>query len=151
MVELADLCTELNNWFDRSRYFGSFVIEDGVIDLGDLVSDGSLKDGQYFRIIGSTFNDGVYKYPASDLIDEVFEGAVWAMAVPPAVIAMQAEIDDWMNKYGEIVNNPYQSESFGGYSYSKSSGGGSANNGIDAGSWQNQFRSRLNKWRKIRP
>ena len=147
-MELSDLCNELNNWFDVSRHFGRFTIKGGSISLNEEVN---LVDGQYFRIVGSVFNDGVYKYPASDLADEVFEGAVWAMAVPPAVIAMQAEIDDWMNKYGEIVNSPYQSESFGGYSYSKSSGSGSASDGADIGSWQNQFRSRLNKWRKIRP
>lgn len=150
MVELADLCIELNNWFDRSRYFGSFIIKDGVIDLSDLVYDGSLKDGQYFRIVGSTFNDGVYKYPSSDLVDEVFEGAVWAMAVPPTVVALCEEINGWMSKYKDVIDSPFQSESFGGYSYSKSSGGGSANNGTDVGSWQNQFHSRLNKWRKIR-
>lgn len=144
MVELADLCIELNNWFDRSRYFGSFTIDGGVIDLSSL----GLKDGQHFRIIGSVFNDGVYEYPASDLVDEVFEGAIWAMAVPPAVMALQKEIDGWVTKYGDVVSSPYQSESFGNYSYSKS--GGSSNNGLDTGSWQSQFHSRLNKWRKIR-
>lgn len=151
MVELVDLCTELNNWFDRSRHFGRFTIEGGVIDLGSLVSSNDLRDDQYFRIVGSVFNDGVYKYPASDLKDEVFEGAVWTMAVPPAVMALQRDINDWIGKYGDVVSSPYQSESFGGYSYSKSSGGGSADNGTDAGSWQNQFHSRLNRWRKIRP
>lgn len=146
-MTLTDLCAELNNWFDKSRHFGSFTIKDGVIDLNSLITGGFVQGGQYFRIVGSVFNDGVYKYPASGLVDEVFEGAVWAMAVPPSVIALQTQIDEWESKYGAIVNSPYQSESFGGYSYTKAGSG----NADGTSSWQVYFHSQLNKWRKIRP
>ena len=167
---LEEICRELNNWFDtnpndgtKNHYFGTFVIEDGIIDL----SETDIKPNQYFRIIGSVFNDGVYKFeptvtPTQDhpethrpvLTDETFDGAVWAMAVPPSVIALSAEIEAWQEKYGGVDStamSPYTSESFGGYSYSKSKGG-SGNSGADAnsGTWQNAYASRLNKWRKIR-
>lgn len=148
------ICRELNNWFDRNsdgsdnRYFGTFAIEDGIIDL----SETDIKDGQYFRIIGSTFNDGVHQFPATDLQDETFDGAVWLMAIPKAVLDLATEIEAWEAKYGGVDSpsmSPFNSESFGGYSYSKSSRSGS---GVDesAGTWQGKFASRLNKWRKIR-
>ena len=143
---LGEVCQEINNWFDKKRYFGEFVISDGVLQPGDF----ELLDGQYFRIIGSTFNDGVYRYPAEKLADETFSGAIWAMAVPPAVIAISDEIEDWVNKYTDAMNSPYQSESFGGYSYTKKSSSGSS--GSDSSTtWQEVFASRLNRWRKICP
>ena len=101
---------------------------------------------QYFRIVGSIFNDGVYKNDDElHLTDELFDGAVWLMAVPREIVDLAKEISDWNKKYGEAINTPYQSESFGGYSYSKASGG---SNGSSP-SWQSVFSSRLNKWRKI--
>ena len=51
---------------------------------------------------------------------------------------------------GAYSMSPFTSESFGGYSYSKSSGSG-GNGEAQALSWQRQFQSSLNKWRKIRP
>lgn len=143
---LTELCQELKNWFDCDRYFGEFKIDGGSIDLGD-----KLQNGQYFRIIGSVFNDGVYQYPVTGLTDETFDGAVWAMAIPPVVIALASDIKDWMDKYGgadSALMSPYNSESFGGYSYSKS-GGGSGDGSSLSGTWQGAFASRMNRWRKI--
>lgn len=144
---LAELCKELNNWDFQKRavkYFGTFTIEDGSLDFDKLQPD------QYFRIVGSVFNDGIYKHPAV-LRDETFEGAIWAMAIPEEVVALAAEIKEWVAKYGgaDSANmSPYNSESFGGYSYTKS-GGGSSDGTSAAGTWQAAFKSRLNKWRKI--
>ena len=141
---LTDLCQELRNWFDRGqpKWYGEFTIENGALVLND---DMELKVGQYFRVVGSSLNDGVYQWGSEDaLTDESFTGAIWAMAVPPSVIALSGEIDAWIVKYGDIVNSPYQSESFGGYNYSKASG-----NGTDGVSWQNTFKSKLDRWRKI--
>ena len=150
-MEMTDLCKELNNWFVRSRYYGKFRITDGQIDLSDLVHDGSLQVGQFFRICDSVFNDGVYQYPTSNLTDEVFEGAVWAMAVPPAVIALQAQINDWLNDddVQKALKSPYTSESFGGYSYTKASGKNSNSGQNTAFTWQDMFANELNRWRKI--
>lgn len=142
---LTEICQELRNWFDRDmpKWFEKFTIENGSIDL-------PLQEGQYFRIIGSTFNDGVYQYPTTSLVDEVFRGAVWAMAVPPAVIALSTEIDAWQAQYADVLKSPYTSESFGGYSYTRASGGSSGGVSNDTPSWQSTFASRLNQWRKIR-
>lgn len=147
---LTELCKELNNWFDVKRIFGRFEIVSGSIDLSN-----HLQNGQYFRIVGSIFNDGVYQYPATGLTDEIFDGAVWAMAVPPSVVALADEISDWKSKYGgvdSVAMSPFQSESFGGYSYTKKSGSGSSSGGADnSGTWQGAFANKLNLWRKIRP
>jgi hypothetical protein len=149
---LTELCQELKNWFDRSRVIGSFKIENGIIVSTD--NDAvPLQEGQYFRIIGSVFNDGVHQYPATDLIDEEeFEGAIWMLAIPKDVINLANDIEDWQNKYGSVDSeamSPFSSESFGGYSYSKN-GGGSSDSSSNSGSWQGAFASRMNKWRKIR-
>ena len=140
---LTELCAELRNYFEvpNGRHFGTFTISGGSIAPLDF-----LQEGQYFRIIGSTFNDGVYQYPATSLTDEVFEGAVWSMAVPPAVIDLAAEIEDWNKKYGELVNSPYASESFGGYQYSKAFGAESSGGVVK---WETVFRTQLNRYRKI--
>lgn len=142
---LTELCQELRNWFEREIYFGTFTIENGQIHP----PDGSLQNGQYFRIAGSVFNDGVHKYdPEEELTDEVFEGAIWSMGVPPAVIDLSERISAWVAKYGDSVSSPYQSESFGGYSYHKaSSGRGNADSGNPT--WQSTFANELNRWRKI--
>ena len=146
---LTELCKEINNYFDVERHFGKFTIESG-----ELLGIDFLQDGQYFRIVGSVFNDGVYQYPKEGLKDEVFDGAIWAMAVPQEVIALAGDIKDWCDKYQSVDSmamSPYNSESFGGYSYSKSSGGSGDGSGDGSGTWQGAFANRLSNWRKIRP
>ena len=137
---LTELCAELRNYFEvpNGRHFGKFTISGGSIAPLDF-----LQEGQYFRIVGSVFNDGVYQYPATSLTDEVFEGAVWAMAVPPTLIALAAEIKAY-NESDAGNASPYTSESFGGYSYTKATDASGAPIG-----WQKAFASRLNKWRKL--
>lgn len=148
---LTELCQELRNWFNRNmdKWDGDFIIEDGVLRN----FAGKLKPNQYFRIIGSVFNDGVHKYGEGGLTDETFTGSIWAMAVPPAVIALSEDIDAWKAKYdGEdsVVRSPFNSESWGGYSYSKTgSGSGSGSDGSKIGSWKAAFAYDLNRWRKI--
>ena len=138
---LEQVLMHLKNWFlvPGGIHEGTYTIEDGGITLPFLAN------GQYFRIVGSVFNDGLHQYPASDLKAETFDGTVWALAVPQDVIELAAEIEEWQKKNGEASVSPYQSESFGGYSYSKatdSATGGSV-------TWQSAFRSRLNAWRKL--
>ena len=149
---LTEICQYLNNWFDRGqkKWFSEFEISDNKITI-----DGAelpLVEGQYIRIVGSLFNDGVYLVsPDMRLKDENFNGAVWSMAVPQVVVDLAVEVASWVEKYGgaDSANmSPYNSESFGGYSYSKS-GGGSASDGSGAGTWQSAFASRLALWRKI--
>lgn len=144
---LTELCKEINNWFEYAKFFGTFTIENNVI-----TGSYSLQENQYFRIVGSVFNDGVYQFGDADLEDETFTGAIWAMAVPKDVIALAADIKDWSDKYlgvDSAAMSPFNSESFGGYSYSKSSGGSSSGNVDLSGTWQGVFADRLNHWRKI--
>jgi len=138
---LEDVLRYLKNWFasPEDKHYETYTVKNGGIELP------FLHEGQYFRVIGSTFNDGLYKYPANDMQDESFEGSVWALKVPPAVIALANEIAAWQEKNGEQAVGPFTSESFGGYSYTKA---------IDAKTggavtWESAFRSRLNKWRKL--
>lgn len=138
---LEQVLRHLNNWFLGDIHEGTFTVENGSIALP------FLQTNQYFRICGSVFNDGLHLYPAVDLTDETFTGTVWALAVPKAVVALAEDIAAWEEKNGEAVASPYQSESFGGYSYTKRSVGsdGSALNG-----WQGAFKGRLNDWRKFK-
>ena len=142
---LTELCAELKNYFLRDReadiHYGSYTISGGSIVLPFLLT------GQYFRIVGSVLNDGVYEYPAVGLTDETFAGAVWAMAVPPTVIALADDIEAWNAKNADALASPYTSESFGGYSYTKASGASSSGGG--AYSWKDQFASRLAKYRRL--
>ena len=138
---LEQVLMHLKNWFlvPGGIHEGTYTIEDGGITLPFLANE------QYFRICGSVFNDGLHQYPATDLKAETFEGTVWALAVPQAVIDLATEIESWQAKNGDASVSPYQSESFGGYSYSKatdSSSGGAV-------TWHSAFRSRLNAWRKL--
>ena len=139
---LEQVLGDIRNWFvvDGGIHSGTFTIEDGGITLPFLAN------GQYFRIIGSVFNDGVYQYPSANLVDEKFSGAIWALAIPPAVVDLADEIGAWQEKNGEASASPYQSESFGGYSYSKATD--SASGG--AVTWQSVFKRQLSAWRKIR-
>lgn len=137
-ISMNDLCDTLHNYFVREKHSGTFSIEGGTVVLPFLIN------GQYFRIVDSVLNDGVYQYPCSALADETFSGEVWAMAVPPAVVALLTNINEWQSKYGKASESPYQSESFAGYSYSKASGA----NGTPI-NWETVFSGELAKWRKI--
>ena len=138
---LEQVLMHLNNWFlvPCGIHEGTYTIEDGGIALP------FLEIGQYFRICGSVFNDGLHQYPAGDLKTETFDGTVWALAIPQAVIELSEEIEAWETKNGDAAKSPFSSESFGGYSYSKATD--SASGG--AVTWQSAFRSRLNAWRKL--
>ena len=90
---IYEICEEIKNYFinpDEDIYTGEFTISGGNLSNADY-----LKNGQYFRIKGSALNDGVWQYPASGLVDETFNGAVWAMRLPPAFIALAADIEAW--------------------------------------------------------
>lgn len=157
---LTELCGYLKNWFVEEMIFGDFKIADGLLTYAD-GSELPLQDGQYFRIIGSVFNDGCHNHPSSmgegasssssiSLKDEEFNGAVWTMAVPSDVLKLADEIAAWRAKYegaDSAALSPFNSESFGGYSYSKS--GGNTASGANGSSWQSVFGNRLLRYRKV--
>lgn len=146
---IEQICAHIHNYFDMDEYrrywhreTGEFTIANGALSLPFLLP------GQYFRIDGSRFNDGVHQYPADDLQDETFTGAIYEMRPKRAFLQLCADIEAWQEKNGAAAAGPYQSESFGGYSYTLAGGNGNNGEGLGAG-WQNSFRTRLDPWRKI--
>lgn len=135
---LGQVLAHLRNYFLHSYETRTFEVSNGSIELP------RLRAGQHFCISGSVFNDGVYQYPVSDLKDEVFYGTVFALAIPKSLLDLVKEIEDWQTANGKASASPYQSESFGGYSYTMKSGADGA-----SVSWQSAFADRLNVWRKI--
>lgn len=148
---LTEICAEIRNYFslEEDKLYGEFSVVDG-----EITPSFYLEDNQYYRIVGSVFNDGVHQN-GDQLIDEdSFNGAIWKMRVPKAILDLDEEITAWQAENGNVQSanmSPYTSESFGGYSYSKSSGGGTGSGaGASAVTWQTMFAKRLNPYRKIR-
>ena len=139
---LEQVLMNIRNWFPVKGgiYSGTFTIKDGGITLPFLA------DGQYFRICGSVFNDGLHQYNVLDLTDETFNGTIWALSIPQPIIDLANEIQEWQDKNADALSSPYSSESFGGYSYSKATN--SETGGAET--WQSHFKQQLSAWRKIR-
>lgn len=150
---LTELCQEIRNWFERGIFPGTITIRNNAFTFDD-GKDPGLLTGQYYRIVGSVFSDGIHQYGSEkqgELADETFTGAIWALAIPKEVVALADEINAWRVKYDNADSaalSPFQSESFGGYSYSK---GGGASTGGSGADWTGIFKKRLNTWRKILP
>lgn len=135
---LESVLRHIHNRFEICSVVGEFEI-----DSGSLVVPGA-QDGQYVWIEGSVFNDGLHRCPLDSLEDETFDGRVYLLAVPSAVEDITENISEWCADNAETLSSPYQSESFGGYSYTKSASGGSTLSG-----WQAQFKNELNPYRKL--
>ena len=136
MEMLEAVLTHLRNWFPVRCDAGPFTIASGNPDVD------FLRPGQYFRIRGSVFSDGLHVYQSGEtLTDETFVGEIWALAIPKSVKELSEEITAYTEK------NPVTdkvSESFGGYSYSRASGTTGAPTG-----WQGAFASHLAPYRRI--
>lgn len=139
---LEQILDYIHNYFEKEVHHGTFVINDHVLDVDFLVY------GQYYKVEGSVLNDGIYQYGVDELIDETFNGRVLSMAVPRSIIILSEEIQGWVDKYGESSASPYQSESFGGYSYSKGTATDKSGRSVPI-TWQSVFGTRLNAYRKI--
>ena len=150
---LTEVCHECNNYFRRESLHKTFSVEDHAL-VG--LPEDFLQVNQFVLIEGSIFNDGVHKYLATgmNLRDEGdFLGNVTALAIPQEFQDLVAEISAWQTKYGgtdSAALSPFSSESFGGYSYSKSSGGSSSDGSADGANWKTVFASKLTKWRRVR-
>lgn len=144
MTVLDEVCAEIRNYFceDKDKLIGDFTIENGVISPPLDLSQMTL-----IRIVGSRYNDGVH-YSNEPFNDESFHGGIWIMSPPQAFLDLINEIEQWQTKYGNVDSaamSPFLSESFGGYSYSKSSSSGEAKT-----TWQTAFSNRLNIYRRAR-
>lgn len=147
---LGEICAKIRNYFTYSedKHIGDWMISSGIILPAITLST------DYIRIVGSRLNDGVHVRGKDgfSLKDESFHGAIWIMSPPADFIALADEIAAWQEKNGDLdgpAMSPFTSESFGGYSYSKSggSGDGSISTGAD---WASAFASRLNIYRRVR-
>lgn len=155
-MDITEICAECRNYFapaskkaDRSFiHTGEFTISGHSVTPLDFI-----QQGQYFRIVGSAMNDGVYCNTTADLAvltDETFTGTILEMSVPRAFLTLCAEIGAWRtkNEATDSANmSPFTAESFAGYSYQK--GGGISQGTGNAMSWQEQFSKRLNAWRRL--
>lgn len=145
---LEQILMEIHNWF-RVRddvdgiHPGTYTIENGGIALP------FLRDGQYFRIMGSLFNDGLHRYgPDMEVLtDETFDGTIWSLAIPKSVVDAAAEAETWMAKNGAIVDGVYSSESFGGYTYTKDT---TATDSVSKTGIPSHILAKVNGYRKLR-
>ena len=138
---LEEILDYIHNYFVKEIYKGKFKIEEGSLSVD------FLQENQYFKVKGSVFNDGIHKFSSDILTDEEFKGEIWAMAVPTRLIELAAEIEEWQEKNTETLSSPYQSESFGGYSYTKATSG--SGGGSSQITWRDVFGKKLNAYRKI--
>ena len=141
---LQAILWHINNWFERESSRGDFTISGG-----ELVNPGvSIADGQYFRIQGSVFNDGLHLFPC-ELADEEFTGKVSALAIPQAVKDIAEEAEAWERENGSASASTLQSESFGGYSYTRASAYDSASGSSCPMTWKSVFGPRLRQWKRL--
>lgn len=136
---LEKIIAYLNNDFrvsDDEPETHEWEIVGGTLTVPDVC------EGQYVRIFGSLFNDGVRKYPLTGLTDETFTGCVIPLAIPRVILTLAEEIETWSEK-----NQPtaFTSESFGGYTYSKATKA----DGTAAG-WREVFADDLKPYKKMK-
>ena len=143
---LTEICQYLHNYFDYERHFGDIsIVGHEVFCNGKLLE---IESGQYFALFRHRIPLGVFQ--KKDLTDKSFTGAVWLMDVPKAILDADAWADAWKANNmaaGSQTNSVYQSESFGGYSYSK---GTNSKGKVGASIFDNaQFAAMLAPYRKL--
>lgn len=142
---LEDVLEEIHNFFISDVVH----VKACSIEGGELPTDvaAHVKGGAWYAIEGSSQNDGLHLHPATDLTDETFDGTVTTLAVPRTLLRLCEDIFAWKADYlagrGKALASPYNSESFGGYTYNRKdfTSGGSG--------WRQAFAQDLNRWRKI--
>ena len=146
---ISQICADIRNYFtyDTDKHPGTYKVQGGV-----LVPSISMPT-EYYAVFGSRKNNGVHK--TTDVLNDEgeFDGSVWVMSVPADFLALCDEIASWQAKYGGVDSeamSPFNSESFGGYSYSKAAGSATSGANAAASTWQGVYASRLNRWRRVR-
>ena len=137
---LEEILHTLKNWFDVVRLYGSFDIQQGKIYHSGEPID--FREGQYYRIIGSVYNDGLHQSYDAIQDEHIQDGSVWILAIPPRILKLADEITAWQTKNG--APGQFQSESFAGYSYTRAT-----NKDGSAVTWEDAFRTQLRQWRKL--
>ena len=139
---LEEVLRYVNNRFEMETTYGTFSVSGGTLDVPDCL------EGQYYWVEGSALNDGLHLHPDESMADEEFVGRVVLLAVPRAVVELADEIGAWCSANAEALGGPYQSESFGGYSYSLA-GTSASGHETPAAAWQARFGARLRPFRKL--
>ena len=146
---IDEVCAYIHNYFNEDTatgrkliYPGTYTITDGNIELPFLYV------GQYYRVFGSKMNDGVHVYGEGELQDETFTGVIWEMRPPKSFLDMVTDIEAWVDKYDDVMKNPYQSEDMiGVYRYTKMTTGKVTGDYI--ATWQNAYKHQLKQWRRL--
>ena len=133
----------LNNYFFIQGEKGTFTITDNKI----IVSQKYLQ-GQYIYLTGSIMNDNIYRIESINnneitivgANNEVFEGVIYSLAIPPTIIELEGKIKEW--NLGHKPTN-LQSETFGNYSYTMATVNGKL------ASWKDVFQEELKPYRKL--
>ena len=148
---LEAVLSHIHNWFERDSFtVGRCAIEGG--ELPASVSD-RLLDGQWYRVEGSYLNDGLHLHPDTSLADETFDATITLLAIPKPLLNVAEEIGEWAAASREsdlkALSAPYQSESFGGYTYSAKATTRPNSGAGGLTGWKAAFAGDLNAWRKI--
>lgn len=164
VLVLEQMLTNIHNWFEREvLYVTGCEVSGGSLPAS---VTGSMLNGMWYRVQGSYLNDGLHlyltEYPegeSSGLVDETFDGTISLLSVPKALVDLSDEISEWIGLNSQarkmVAANPYQSESFGGYTYSVrfkssdiTSSGNAKLNGWQS-QWQIEFSKDLDPYRKL--
>lgn len=140
-VSVADVMRQCRNYFASGWVDGTFSISGNALP--------EFEDG-YIFISGSRHHDGVWFVTGGYLTgrdvdgmpDEDFTGRVWLLSPTGDFLALCREIAGYDEK------NPvgaYQSESFGGYSYTRGGTGAASGNY----SWQAAYYDALTPYRRM--
>lgn len=138
LLAAQDVIETIHANFARDTRYGEFSVTGGSI------SGAEIPDGAYFWVSGSLFNDGLHLAPATDLVDEEFEGDVSVLAIPKTFIKVVEDMEAWAKAH-PADRGGYTSESFGGYSYSLPTNSQTG----QAATVYDVFRSKLTKWRRL--
>lgn len=144
MLNLTRVCARLKNHFLYEKFTDTFTLESGSAPLE------SLLPGQFFVIVGSVLNDGVFQNTAESLEGlkpETFTGKIWSMRVPIDFLDLAEDIERFNSKVEELalLDKGFASESFGGYSYSLNSSAPAYMQ-----EWQRRIQTGLSHYQKIR-
>ena len=141
MPNINDVLLEINNFFEKTKEYGSFEITTNKI-LG--IDDLHYQAGQYVRLYNSILNNGVYKITATEdgeiTLDATLQPetannlVVFGLAIPSELISLAAEIESKGSEQNVL------SKTVSRYSVSF---------GEKGGAWTNVYKDSLNKWRKI--
>lgn len=148
---LLELMKECRNFFEIgvsgyvTKCDDTYTIASGV--LSPVPDD--LTVGQYFAIVDSVLNDGIFLLGADGAItgdysavDEEFTGTIYPLKVPRDFVQLATDITSWRTNAGE--SSPYVSERFPDYQYQKAQGANGA-----AITWQKQFADRIAPYRRM--